>query len=114
MKELKKLKCPYHKVLPEHGIITYNSYSSDHFWRCPLCNKCNPTPKKFNRFGYGFWSSYGEIVALRNWNNAVCRFMKRAIISVMNGKDIVKNFNTTQSTPILCYGFSDKTFHCAE
>lgn len=55
-KSLEKLQCPYHKVLPIYGELVYNAHSKDMFWRCPICNKCNPTPGKHNQFGYGYWS----------------------------------------------------------
>lgn len=98
--------CPYHSISPEiigpdrcfmslnditiKTMFTFDTLKNefpaavlfpDINWTCfcKMCAKKNPTPSKYNKFGYGFCSQYSWQAALRNWNSACIRSYKRII-----------------------------------
>lgn len=61
----KMMNCPYHHCAPTYMSHKLSS-NIEHSYYCESCHKDNPTPGKFNAFGYGFYSQYTKSVALAN------------------------------------------------
>ena len=74
--------CPYHRCLPTYMDDGWD-YFNEHRFYCDKCKEKNPTPGKWNSFGYGFTSYLSKSAALNNWNKAclrrAVRIMKEAI-----------------------------------
>lgn len=101
-------RCPFHETTPEvigpfrklcweNGSAMSDSslwlFFPDAYlfptinWTC-FCWECaekNPTPKKHNKFGYGFCSQTSWQAAVGNWNKACLRSCKRMITDILKG-----------------------------